>query len=123
MKLLLSALSCSAALLFSGAAYSADMALMKEGNMMVDAKGMTVYTFDKDSGGKSMCNDACAKAWPPVMADANAKPSGDMTIIARDDGTKQWAYKGKPVYTYIKDTKKGEATGDNFKDIWHVVKP
>jgi predicted lipoprotein with Yx(FWY)xxD motif len=43
-------------------------------------------------------------------------------LVTRDDGSKQWAYKGKPVYTYAKDSKPGEATGDNFRDVWHVVK-
>ena len=64
--------------------------------------GMTLYTFDKDAGGKSACNDQCAKIWPPVMAAADAKASGDLTIITRDDGGKQWAYKGKPVYLYAR---------------------
>ena len=124
MKSVLSAaLAAGVAVLFAGAVHAADAPLTKQGGMLVDAKGMTVYTFDKDSGGKSMCNDACAKAWPPVMADAAAKPKGDMTVVTRDDGSKQWAYKGKPVYTYVKDTKAGEATGDNFKEIWHVVEP
>lgn len=122
-----SVLSCALAagfgMLLAGAVHAADGPLIKQGGMMVDAKGMTVYTFDNDKAGKSMCNDACAKAWPPVMAASGAKPMGDMTIITRDDNSKQWAYKGKPVYTYVKDTKTGEATGDKFKEVWHVVKP
>jgi predicted lipoprotein with Yx(FWY)xxD motif len=84
---------------------------------------MTLYTFDKDSAGKSACVDACAKAWPPAMAAADAKPMGDLTVITRDDGSKQWAFKGKPLYLFAKDTKPGDKTGDNFKEIWHVVKP
>ncbi|QEI05844.1 hypothetical protein FXN63_08260 [Pigmentiphaga aceris] len=93
--------------------------------MLVDAKGMTLYTFDKDEAGsgKSTCNDPCATLWPPVMAAADAKPEGNMTIITRDDGSKQWAYKGKPVYLYKSDMKAGDKTGDNFKDVWHVIKP
>ena len=79
--------------------------------------------FDKDAGGKSACNDQCAKIWPPVTAAADAKASGDLSVITRDDGSKQWAYKGKPVYLYAKDTKPGDKTGDNFKDVWHVIKP
>lgn len=117
------ALALSAASLFAVSAHAADM-LKKEGGVLVDAKGMTVYTFDKDvaGSGKSTCNDGCAKAWPPVAAAAGAKASGDYTVITRDDGTQQWAYKGKPVYLYAKDTKQGEKTGDNFKDVWHVIK-
>jgi predicted lipoprotein with Yx(FWY)xxD motif len=91
------------------------------GKVLVDSKGMTLYTFDKDSGGKSMCNGDCAKAWPPAMAMAGDKPVGDLTIIKRDDGTMQWADDGKPLYTFVKDTKPGDATGDKFKDVWHAV--
>ena len=48
---------------------------------------------------------------------------GDMTVITRDDGTRQWASKGKPLYTYAKDAKAGDKAGDNFKEVWHVAKP
>jgi predicted lipoprotein with Yx(FWY)xxD motif len=92
------------------------------GKVLVDQKGMTLYTFDKDSGGKSMCNGDCAKAWPPAMAMDGDKPVGDLTIIKRDDGSMQWADDGKPLYTFVKDTKPGDVAGDNFKDVWHVVK-
>ena len=93
--------------------------------VLVDAKGMTLYTFDKDqaNSGKSVCNDQCATNWPPLMADANAKVEGNWSIITRDDGTRQWAYQGKPVYLFIKDTKAGDQVGDGVKDVWHVIKP
>ncbi|WP_374369250.1 hypothetical protein [Dongia sp.] len=94
-----------------------------KGAILVDAKGMTLYTFDKDTTGKSACNGECATAWPPLLADANAAPAGDYSVITRDDGAKQWAYQGKPLYTWVKDMKPGDITGDNFKDIWHVVQP
>lgn len=93
-----------------------------KGAVLTDAKGMTLYTFDKDEGGKSNCNGECAKAWPPAMAMESDKPVGDLTIIKRDDGSLQWADDGKPLYTFVKDTKPGDVTGDNFKDVWHVVK-
>lgn len=95
------------------------------GGMLVNTAGMTLYTFDNDTAGsgKSACNSPCAGIWPPVMAEADAKPEGDMTLVTRDDGTKQWAYKGKPVYLYKSDMKAGDMTGDNFKNVWHVIKP
>jgi len=93
------------------------------GGMLVNGSGMTLYTFDKDSGGKSMCNGACATNWPPLAAAADAKPSGDWTIVTRDDGAKQWAYKGKPLYNWLKDQKAGDMTGDGFNGVWHVAKP
>ncbi len=96
---------------------------MAAGGMYADAKGMTLYTFDKDpASGPSACSGGCAQAWPAAMADASDKPQGDWTIVPTADGGNQWAYKGKRVYTFSKDKKPGDAMGDNFKDMWHTVK-
>jgi len=102
----------------------AEPAAKMAGGMLVNTAGMTLYTFDNDvpGSGKSKCNGPCAALWPPALAAADAKPEGDLTIVTRDDGAKQWAYKGKPIYLYAADKKPGDATGDNFKDVWHVIK-
>jgi predicted lipoprotein with Yx(FWY)xxD motif len=94
-----------------------------EGGVLVGPNGMTLYTFDKDTAGKSVCNGQCATNWPPLMAaDADAA-SGDYALVTRDDGKKQWAIKGKPLYYWAKDTKPGDMTGDGVMGAWHVVKP
>jgi len=90
--------------------------------VLTNPKGMTLYTFDNDHDGKSACTGPCAKNWHALKASKSAKPMGDWTVITRDDGSKQWAFKGKPVYTWTMDKKAGDMTGDNFKNIWHVVK-
>jgi predicted lipoprotein with Yx(FWY)xxD motif len=94
-----------------------------KGKVLTNESGMTLYVFDKDSGGKSACNGPCATNWPPLMAAATAKPAGDYTIITRDDGSKQWAYKNKPLYTWNKDGKAGDVTGDGFNGVWHIAQP
>lgn len=109
------------ALASSGMAFAADPAMVKNG-MMVDQKGMTLYTFDKDADGKSMCNGACAENWPPLMAPADGKAAGEWTTIKRDDGTMQWAYDGKPLYTFKMDKKAGDMMGDGKMDMWHAAK-
>jgi predicted lipoprotein with Yx(FWY)xxD motif len=97
---------------------------MLSGGALVAPSGMTLYTFDQDpaNGGKSLCNGPCAGLWPPMMATATDQPVGAYTIVTRDDGSRQWAYKGKPVYTYKADQKAGDRTGDNFKSVWHIIK-
>ena len=91
--------------------------------VLVGANGMTLYTFDNDKvPGKSACNGPCATLWPPLMAGASDQPSGDWTVVTRDDGSRQWAWKGKPVYFYQADKAAGDKTGDNFRNVWHVVK-
>ena len=98
-------------------------AMMSNG-VLVSASGATLYVFDKDAAnsGKSVCNGPCAMLWPPLMAAAGDQPAGDYSIVTRDDGSRQWAYKGKPVYTYKSDQKAGDRMGDNFKDVWHTIK-
>ena len=98
---------------------------MVSAGVLAGPNGMTLYTFDKDAAGsgKSLCNGPCATNWPPLMAAADAKPSGDYTVITRDDGGRQWALKGKPLYLWVKDTKPGDKTGDGFNNVWHVAKP
>jgi predicted lipoprotein with Yx(FWY)xxD motif len=109
-------------LAFTGTALAQDAPAKKMGGMMTNNAGMTLYTFNKDAGGKSACNGPCTGNWPPFIAGGGAKPSGDWSIITRDDGSKQWAYKGKPLYLWSKDQKPGDMTGDGFNGIWHVVK-
>ena len=101
----------------------APMAAKFDGGTLVSSAGMTLYTFDKDAvgSGKSTCNGPCAVNWPPIMAAAADQTSGDWSIVTRDDGSKQWAYKGKPLYRWIKDQKPGDKTGDGFNKIWHVA--
>jgi predicted lipoprotein with Yx(FWY)xxD motif len=94
-----------------------------KGKALVDQKGMTLYTFDRDATGKSNCNGTCATNWPPLMAAADAKASGDWSVVKRDDNSMMWAYKGKPLYTWAKDTKAGDVTGDGVNQIWHIATP
>lgn len=106
------------------ASMSSDMpAKMKDG-MLVNAKGITLYTFDMDKAGsgKSVCNGPCAVNWPPMLAQATDKAVGDFLVITRDDGQKQWAYKGKPLYTWPEDQEPGDKFGDGYRNVWHIVK-
>ena len=111
------------ALLFSTSLLGADAPPLKAANgVLVDAKGMTVYTYDKDdpSSGKSACVETCARNWPPVPA-GSAAPAEPWTVVTREDGSKQLAHRGKPLYTFIKDKKAGDKTGDGVGGVWHVV--
>jgi len=90
--------------------------------VLTDAKGMTLYTYDKDaSGGPATCADKCASAWPPALASADAKPVGDFTVTKSADGKPMWAYYGLPLYGWVKDKKPGDATGDMVGNVWHTA--
>ena len=109
----------------SATGYSQDHSYMADtavGSVMTTPNGMTVYTFDKDQPGQSNCYGDCAVKWPPVTADADAQEYNRLTLITRTDGQRQWAYDGKPLYTYHADAASGDVEGDKVGGVWHVVK-
>jgi predicted lipoprotein with Yx(FWY)xxD motif len=122
--MLKTSLAAAAIVLFAASADAAGAPATVQNGVLATPSGATVYTFDKDTvgSGKSACNGPCAQLWPPVAAQAADAASGDWSIVTRDDGGRQWAYKGAPIYTFSKDAKPGDMTGDKFKDIWHVIK-
>jgi len=94
-----------------------------KGEALVGTSGKALYTYDKDAQGKSNCNDKCAQNWPPLAAKADAEAEGDWTIVKRDDGSSQWAYKRKPLYTWVKDEQSGVAGGDGVGGVWRLARP
>ena len=115
----LSLVAAASVLLLSSAAFAAPM---EKGGVLVDDQGMTLYTFDKDEAGKSNCDGACLANWPAAMVKDGEGAHGEFSVLSRADGTKQWAYDGKPLYRWAKDAKPGDMTGDGIKGVWHVVK-
>jgi predicted lipoprotein with Yx(FWY)xxD motif len=113
---------CCAVFLAACATSSAPPVKVTAG-VLVTGSGMTLYTFDKDvqASGRSSCNGQCAVTWPPLMASADAKPVGDYTLIAREGGGQQWAYKGKPLYTFIGDQNPNDMRGKGMNGVWQVA--
>lgn len=104
--------------------YPAEVALSEAGDkgyVFVRFPGaQRLYTYDLDRAGRSFCNEGCASAHPPILAPADAKPLGDWTVIRRDDGAMQWAYRGNPVYTLFHDAPNAPH-GDGEGGVWHLV--
>ena len=93
-----------------------------QNGVLVDPAGRTLYTFDKDAGGRSSCNGGCAATWPPLTAASDASASGDFSVVLRDDGSRQWTFHGRPLYLYAADQKPGDVSGDDFGGVWHPVR-
>ena len=128
MKKLTSALAAATVVL--GVALGAGTALAapqvqfiatEAGTVMADAKGMVLYTWDRDMPGVSTCAGTCLTNWPLFKAAATDTAGGDWTIITRPDGDKVWAYKGKALYYYVMDTAARDAKGNNPTGVWHVI--
>ncbi|MBX4965458.1 COG4315 family predicted lipoprotein [Rhizobium binae] len=123
MKTLIVSMGLLAATVLSAfAAEPAKMVDTKMGKILANAKGMTLYTFDKDAMGKSNCDEACLKKWPAFHAAAKAKAEGEWSLVKAADGKEMWAYQGKPLYTFAGDKKPGDMTGDGVGGVWHVAK-
>jgi predicted lipoprotein with Yx(FWY)xxD motif len=76
-----------------------------------NARGLTLYTWDQDPPGKSTCVDACAEIFAPFLAPEDRQTVRGWSVVRRNDGAKQWALKGKPLYTYAKDIDPGSVAG------------
>lgn len=96
-----------------------------KGEYLADFNGMALYTFDKDTPGVSNCYDKCAQVWPVYTSGATAQSTfpPNISVVTRKDGTKQFAWKGMPLYYYADDSKVGDIMGDGVGGIWHLVKP
>lgn len=90
--------------------------------VLVDAKGRGLYIYTEDDvPGRSKCNAQCRLLWPPLIADPDAVPKGEFTLALRDDGTKQWALRGKPLYRWASDRNYGDHGGNGVGDRWLLV--
>jgi predicted lipoprotein with Yx(FWY)xxD motif len=95
-----------------------------KGQVFVDANGMTLYTFDRDTSGyTSTCEGKCTERWIPLAAPDDAQAKGDFTVITRSDGSKMWAYRHRPLYTSQYDKAPGEINGFDSANLWHVARP
>jgi predicted lipoprotein with Yx(FWY)xxD motif len=98
------------------------------GTFLTDSAGKSIYMFASDTASKSTCNGSCVAYWPPVPGSAAAKggASGTLSVITRDDGSKQAAYDGHPLYYYKEDTASGDTKGqgsNNFGAKWWLLTP
>ena len=97
-------------------------------HILVDAKGMTLYVYAKDSKGKSTCTGQCAKFWPPlVLAKGTTAPAtmvgvaGTFGEIMLAGGADQLTYDGAPLYTFANDKKPGDINGQGVAGRWWAV--
>ncbi|HEX7488677.1 MAG TPA: hypothetical protein VF341_07215 [Anaeromyxobacteraceae bacterium] len=99
----------------------------KLGSYLTDAKGMTLYTFKKDTAGKSACAGDCVTKWPLYYREqvgvSGKLQAADFATITREDGQKQTTYKGLPLYYFAGDKAATETKGQGLKDVWYVAAP
>ena len=93
--------------------------------VLITETGHSLYTFDNDvvGSGASVCNPPCSNIFPPHLATGKDTANGEFTLVARQDGSKQWAYKGRPLYRFYADDKPGDKGGDGMnRNLWHIAR-
>lgn len=93
------------------------------GDVLADGNGMTLYIWDNDAVGVSNCAGNCATNWPPFYSEPGAVAGGDYTLVRREEGSTMWAYKGMPLYLWVRDTAPGQVSGDGVGSTWHAARP
>jgi predicted lipoprotein with Yx(FWY)xxD motif len=104
---------------------------VKLGRILVDGKGLTLYLFEKDKGGKSACSGSCAKEWAPLLTSGKAVAGKGISAskigsTKRKNGSVQVTYAGHPLYHYDDDHKPGQTEGQRSKAFgaeWYVLAP
>jgi len=93
--------------------------------ILVTAGGRTLYSLSAETRGRFICTGTCTGDWPPLILRGGAKPAGVSGLgpIRRPDGRRQVTYKGKPLYRFDMDARKGDVNGEGFKDVgtWHAA--
>jgi predicted lipoprotein with Yx(FWY)xxD motif len=96
----------------------------KRGTVLANSDGMTLYWFDRDdSGTTSTCDGKCTEKWIPLKAVDESKPQGDFTVMVRNDKSKMWAYRNRPLYTSRDDKAAGDINGFDPANLWHIARP
>src|SRR3954469_1431934 len=93
--------------------------------VLVNRAGLTLYSLSAETRGRFICTGTCVSLWHPLVVRKGQKPSGHsgLRTIRRPGGQTQVTYKGKPLYTFSGDHKRGDAKGEGFKDVgvWHAA--
>jgi predicted lipoprotein with Yx(FWY)xxD motif len=132
----LAALALATAALATGSAASVKIGtrkIPKLGTVLVNSKGLTLYMFVPDKQKRVTCKGTCAVVWPPVKLAAGQKAvatgQAKQSLIGSDrnpSGGKVVTYNRWPLYTYVVDTKPGQAKGQGLNlngGLWYVLSP
>lgn len=90
-----------------------DVKTTSVGRMLTTDKNYSVYAYEKDVPGKSMCDEACTQTWKPLLASQLAHAQGEWSLVERSPGVVQWEFRGKPLYTYALDADQWSFVGSD----------
>jgi predicted lipoprotein with Yx(FWY)xxD motif len=95
--------------------------------VLTNNRGLTLYSLSVEKHGRFVCTGSCLKTWFPLVVARGVEPTGPVALgtVKRPDGRRQVTFKGKPLYTFDGDSRKGQAGGEGFEDVgtWHAAQP
>ena len=93
------------------------------GDVIADARGFSLYTFDPETTEEPACYDACATRWPPFLVEDGQTVVAPFGVTTRTDGSKQLTFAGDPLYFFAGDAEPGDVNGDGLGGVWHLARP
>jgi predicted lipoprotein with Yx(FWY)xxD motif len=97
------------------------------GTVLTANSGLTLYTLSVEKNGNFICKGGCLQTWPPLIVARGVKPVGPVSLgtVKRPDGRRQVTFKGRPLYNFASDSKKGDTKGEGIRDVgtWHAATP
>lgn len=94
----------------------------RRNGILVEQGGRALYTLKTDGPGLSRCDARCMALWPPHYAADDARPTGPFTLARSFDGRSMWAWRGRPLYRWVSDRRRGAAGADGVADVWFLVR-
>lgn len=91
------------------------------GYVLADHAGHTLYVRDGANPGDVGDGAGVEGPWERFVAPWLAVDQDELTIGTPVPGTRQWLFRGKPLYTYSKDVDPGDAKGHGSDDSWSAV--
>lgn len=95
----------------------------KKVELLTNAKGLSIYTFDPDGANESSCYESCTVTWPPIiLTPAEAQlVSDDFGLANRKEGSLQLTFDSRPLYLFVGDKKPGDIRSDGLGGVWHLT--
>ena len=95
--------------------------------ILVNLRGLSLYSLSAERNGRFICTDAsCLSLWKPLLIAGGKQPAGARSLgaIKRPDGKRQVTYRGRPLYRFAEDRKRGDVRGEGFRDVgvWRAAR-
>jgi predicted lipoprotein with Yx(FWY)xxD motif len=95
--------------------------------ILVNRRGLSLYSLSAETKGRFICTDsACLSLWKPLTIARGKRPAGarSLATVKRPNGKTQVTYRGRPLYLFVEDARRGDVRGEGFRDVgvWRAAR-